>query len=112
VIHDWDDEHALRILGNIRAAISDGGKLVLVEFVMPPGDAFHHAKFMDLSILVLTESGRERTEAEYRDLCAAAGFMFTRVVETASPLSVIESHRRVSPSPSCFRHVDDARLQE
>jgi hypothetical protein len=91
VIHDWDDERALRILRNVRAAIRDRGKLLLVEFVMPPGDAFHHAKFMDLSILVLTESGRERTEAEYRDLCAAAGFTFARRVETASPLSIIEA---------------------
>jgi O-methyltransferase len=91
VIHDWEDERAIRILQNVRAAIEDSGKLVLIEFVMPPGDAFHHAKFMDLSILVLTESGRERTEAEYRDLLANGGFGPATLIHTASPLSIIES---------------------
>jgi hypothetical protein len=91
VIHDWDDERAVRILRNLRAAIADGGRLLLIEFVMPPGDAFHHAKFMDLSILVLTESGRERTEAEYRDLLAAGGFTLAETIQTASSLSIIES---------------------
>jgi len=91
VIHDWDDERAVQILRNVRAAIGDDGKLLLIEFVMPPGDAFHHAKFMDLSILILTESGRERTEAEYRDLLAKGGFTPAAIVQTASPLSIIES---------------------
>jgi hypothetical protein len=90
VIHDWDDEYAVRILRNVRPAIGDSGKLLLIEFVMPAGDAFHHAKFMDLSILVLTESGRERTEAEYRDLLANSGFTLAGIIETASPLSIIE----------------------
>jgi O-methyltransferase domain/Dimerisation domain len=91
VIHDWDDERAVQILRNVRAAIGDDGKLLLIEFVMPAGDAFHHAKFMDLSILVLTESGRERTEAEYRDLLAAGGFTLAEIIQTASSLSIIES---------------------
>jgi hypothetical protein len=91
VIHDWDDERAVQILRNVRAAIADRGKLLLIEFVMPIGDAFHHAKFMDLSILVLTESGRERTASEYRDLLATGGFTLATIVQTSSPLSIIES---------------------
>src|SRR6266571_1356257 len=91
VIHDWDDERAVRMLRNVRAAIGGGGKLLLLEFVMPPGDAFHHAKFMDLSMLVFTEGGRERTEAEYCELLAAADFTLARVIQTASPLSILES---------------------
>jgi O-methyltransferase domain len=91
VIHDWDDERAVQILRNVRTMIGDGGTLLLIEFVMLTSDAFHHAKFMDLSILVLTESGRERTEAEYRDLLANGGFRPATLIQTASPLSIIES---------------------
>jgi hypothetical protein len=91
VIHDWEDELAVRILRNVRAAIKDGGTLLLIEFVMPTGEAFHHAKFMDLSILVFTDNGRERTEAEHRDLLERGGFTFATTIQTTSPLSVIES---------------------
>ncbi len=62
VLHDWDDARAAGILGNIRNAIIPGGRLVIIETVMPPGNEYHHAKFLDLNMLVLSEGGRERTE--------------------------------------------------
>lgn len=82
---------APRILGNIRNAIIPGGRLVIIEAVMPPGDEYHHAKFLDVNMLVLSEGGRERTEEEYRTLLDGAGFTLTRVVPTAAPLSVVEA---------------------
>jgi hypothetical protein len=91
VLHDWDDARAARILGNIRNAIIPGGRLVVIEAVMPPGDDYHHAKFLDVNMLVLSEGGRERTEEEYRTLLDGAGFTLTRVVPTAAPLSVVEA---------------------
>jgi hypothetical protein len=36
-------------------------------------------------------SGRERTEAEFAELFARAGFRLTRVVPTKSPICVIEA---------------------
>jgi hypothetical protein len=35
--------------------------------------------------------GRERNEAQFRDLLAGAGFRLTRIVPTASPACVIEA---------------------
>lgn len=90
VIHDWDDERALAILRNVRAAIADEGRLLLFEFVMPRTNEFHHAKFMDLNMLVLTEGGRERTADEFSDLYRASGFSLARIVPTASPVSIVE----------------------
>ena len=90
VIHDWDDERAVQILRNVRAAIADNGRVLLLEFVIPPGNEYHHSKFLDLHLLVLTEGGRERTEAEYRELLQAAGFRLRRVLGTSSPLSILE----------------------
>jgi O-methyltransferase len=94
VLHDWDDVRAARILGNIRNAIIPGGRLVIIEAVMPPGDEYHHAKFLDVNMLVLSEGGRERTEEEYRMLLDDAGFTLTRLVPTAAALSVVEAISR------------------
>ena len=91
VIHDWDDQRAVEILRNIRAAIAADGRLLLLEAVMPAGNDYHHAKFMDLNMLVLTDGGRERTEDEFRELFRAAGFALARTVATASPLSIVEA---------------------
>ena len=90
VIHDWDDERALAVVRNVRKAMADHGRLLLFEFVMPRTNEFHHAKFMDLNMLVLTEGGRERTANEFSALYRAGGFSLSRVVPTASPLSILE----------------------
>ena len=84
-----NDEHAFGILRNCRAAIEDGGRLLIVEKILPPGDEPHFGKVLDVAMLVIT-GGRERTEAEYAQLMAAAGFRFTRVLSTPSPMSIVE----------------------
>ena len=89
IIHDWDDAQSARILKNVRAAMRDGGRLILVEQVIPPDNEPSLGKFVDLNMLVMT-GGRERTEAEFRALYDAAGFRLTRVVHTASPMSIVE----------------------
>ena len=66
------------------------GKLLLVEAVIPRGNAPSFHKFMDLNMLVMT-GGRERTEAEYRALLEAAGFRLTQIIPTQSEMSVIEA---------------------
>jgi ubiquinone/menaquinone biosynthesis C-methylase UbiE len=89
IIHDWDDERALTILRNCHRAMPEGGKLLLVEMVVPPGNEPHFSKIQDLEML-LSPGGRERTEAEYRQLFAAANFTLTRIIPTQSPMSIIE----------------------
>jgi hypothetical protein len=90
IIHDWSEEQCLAILRNVRAAMKPKGRLLIVEMVLPTGDAPHPGKLLDMVMLVVP-GGRERTEAEYRDLLAKAGFRLTRVVPTASPVSVVEA---------------------
>jgi SAM-dependent methyltransferase len=89
IIHDWDDERAIRILSNCHRAMKDGGKLLLIESVVPASNEPSFSKGMDLHMLIMT-GGRERTESEYRDLFAAGGFTLTRIIPTESPLSIIE----------------------
>ena len=90
IIHDWDDEKAALILSNIRAVLSKDGRVILLEAVIPPGNEPAMGKGIDLEMLVMP-GGRERTEQEFRALFDRAGFTLTRIVPTASPLSVVEA---------------------
>jgi hypothetical protein len=40
--------------------------------------------------MMLFPSGKERTEAEFRELLAASGWRLNRVIPTASHVSIIE----------------------
>ena len=92
IIHDWDDERALTILKNCHRAMTENGKLLVVEMVIPEGDAPSLGKFLDLEMLLFLHS-YERTQAEYRALFARADFRLTRIVPTGMPHSVIEAVR-------------------
>lgn len=87
VIHDWDDERALAILRAVRVAIPDGGRLLVVEKVLPGDDSPHFAKDLDIHLLTTTAGG-ERTEPEYQELLAAAGFRTESVTDLAAGDSV------------------------
>ena len=90
IIHDWDDARAITILQNIRKAMNPGGRVILLESVLPPGNGPDFGKLIDLEMLLMP-GGRERTEAEFRSLFERAGFTLTRIVQTQSPLSVLEA---------------------
>ena len=90
IMHDWPDEKAVQILGNVRTAAGSQATVLLVEFVIPNHDRDFAGKWVDLEMM-LNLGARERTAAEYRDLLSEAGFRMTRVVQTASPLSVVEA---------------------
>jgi len=90
VLHDWTDEEALAILRQCRKAIPADARLLVLEMMVPAGNEPAYAKLLDLLMLVHA-GGRERTEHEYRDLLAAAGFAVKRIVPTRSALSVVEA---------------------
>jgi hypothetical protein len=93
IIHDWSDEKCVAILKNCHQAMDKNGKVVLAERVIPPGNEPFFGKLLDLEMLVMTQGGKERTEAEYRKLFEAAGFRLTKIVPTRTPMSVIEAIR-------------------
>ena len=90
IMHDWPDEKAVQILRNVRAAAGSRATVLLVEFVIPNHNRDFPGKWVDLEML-LNLGARERTAAEYRDLLSQAGLQMTQVVQTASPLSVVEA---------------------
>jgi hypothetical protein len=78
VIHDWDDEDAVRILRSVRRAMPPGARLILIDKVIPEVAGFHPGKFSDLQMLVVL-GGQERTLDELTTLLARAGFSVTDV---------------------------------
>ena len=73
VLHDWDDEDALRILAVCRAAMPRR-RLLVVDAILPErAKDGPFAIRMDLHMLLLL-GARERTEAEFRALLGGAGF--------------------------------------
>jgi hypothetical protein len=89
VIHDWDDPQAEAILTQCRRAMPAYSRLLLMERVIPPGNAPSVGKLADITMLV-HYGALERTEAEYRGLFKAAGFTLVRIIPTQTPLSIIE----------------------
>jgi hypothetical protein len=90
IVHDWNEEQCLTILGHCRNVIQPGGRLLIVETVLPSGDTPHQGKVQDMVMLVFP-GGQERTEAEYASLLGKARFRLSRVVPTASIVSVVEA---------------------
>jgi len=88
IIHDWDDNDAIKILSNCREAMNPNGKILVVEIPIPSGNGPCMGKWLDLMMLVV--GGRERTEEQYRQLFSEAGLKLNRIVSTASEISVIE----------------------
>src|SRR5262249_11609849 len=78
IIHDWNDEAALKILKNCRRAIHPDGRLLIVDAVLT-GSTDPTTAMMDMLMMVLT-SGRERTESEFRSLLHEAGFSMVQVI--------------------------------
>jgi hypothetical protein len=95
IIHDWADEPALKILGNIRRALQGhpDGVLLIVDGVVPQNSEPHMSKLLDLEMLLMP-GGRERTEPEWHELMNKAGFEITRIVPMKAAESVIEARVR------------------
>jgi tRNA A58 N-methylase Trm61 len=77
IIHDWDDARSVAILQNCRKALPSGGKLLLVERLMPEApttaDEDREQALSDLNML-RGPGGLERTKAQYRELLDQSGF--------------------------------------
>jgi hypothetical protein len=91
VVHDWDDERASTILRNCRAAMGERSRLLVIEHVLPPGNAPSWGKLIDLQMLILTPGGRERDEAAFRELLALAGLRVERIIPAGPTASLIEA---------------------
>ncbi|MFJ5712869.1 methyltransferase [Streptomyces sp. NPDC093105] len=100
VLHDWSDDQAVTILGHCREVLPPGGRVLIVEPVLPEvvgtGTATHAADggityLSDLNMLV-NLGGRERTRQDFAEVCHRAGLSVVSVtpLPEAAPFYLIE----------------------
>jgi O-methyltransferase domain len=90
VIHDWDDEQAVRILANCQNALEPGGRVLLGEALLPVRREPSEAKLMDVEMLVMC-TGRQRREPEFRDMFRQAGLRLAGIGPSGPMYSVVEA---------------------
>lgn len=89
VLHDWNDDECVRILRNVRASLREGGRVVVVEFLIPEIGVPGLAPLIDVNMLVVT-TGKEREIAEFDALLTTAGLRRTKITP-AGAYAVIEA---------------------
>jgi hypothetical protein len=90
IIHDWPDDRCVQLLSACRKGVNSGGKLLVVDTVIQPGNDFSPGKFLDLQMMIFP-SGCERTEKQFHALFAAAGWRLNRIIPTAAQDSIVEA---------------------
>jgi len=79
-LHHFDPPTCVRFLRRVRAALSEGGRVVTVEFVVNPDRVSPpRAAAFTLPMLVLTPAGNAYTEVELEEICRDAGFPHSEI---------------------------------
>ncbi len=73
ILHDWTDAECVKILSNIRKAVTGTALVFVVEHVVPGPDVPHFSKMFDIHMMCWG-TGQERTEAQYTSLLERAGW--------------------------------------
>ena len=89
ILHNWDDEHCVKLLTNCREAMNAGGRILVADSVVPPAEKPDWGKLLDIQMMVVVP-GKERTKEEFAALFKRAGLKLTRIIPTKCPLSLIE----------------------
>lgn len=94
VIHDWNDDASQTILRHCRAAMHPAGRILIVEHLMPERVtcAVEHQDIArrDLTMMI-GPGGRERTEAQFRELLACCALTCRAFTRAAVGFWVIEA---------------------
>jgi hypothetical protein len=90
ILHDWNDAECIAILTNIRKAIAPGGRLAIIDRLLPETMRPHPAYSMDF-YMMLWSTGQERKLSEFTALLDATGFRLDHVTENDNEPCVIEA---------------------
>jgi hypothetical protein len=92
VMMDKTDEDAVAVLRNCLAAMNAGGRVLVIDPMLPDVNETHNNWLADILMMVVTY-GKCRTQSQFQELFDAAGFKLTRVIKTSSPNFIVEGVR-------------------
>ncbi len=90
VLRLFDDNSASQLLGNVRRAMNIGARVLVMDFIHPPGPLVAPYGLADLSAMVVY-GGRDRSASEFAELLAGSGLRFTRVIDTGEVHKWVEA---------------------
>jgi hypothetical protein len=90
VVMDRRDNDAKTILRNCVSQLGEGGKILVIDPMLPAGNEPHPNWLTDMFGLAIT-GGQCRSEQEFRDLFDEVGLRLARVVATRSPNFILEA---------------------
>lgn len=88
ILHDWEDDDAIRILRTIRSAALPTSRLFVVDLVIGAPNEDLAGRILDLHMLVMP-GGRERTEQAWRSLFERGGWQLVDVRPTATQFRIL-----------------------
>lgn len=90
ILHDWDDERSAAILHNIRQAIRPGGRVAIIDALLPDEAGDDAGFLLDLNMMVMT-GGRERSAADFTTLLERTGFSVENIIPTPTPFAIVQA---------------------
>ncbi|XP_020547210.1 caffeic acid 3-O-methyltransferase 2-like [Sesamum indicum] len=83
ILHNWSDEQCIKLLKNCYKALSNKGKLIVMDYIFPdsPQTDFQAKYASAMDVIMSTKlKGKERTKDEFKTLATKAGFVEFKVV--------------------------------
>ena len=97
ILHDWSDEHCMKILENCYKALPNNGKVIIIDTILPMGierDLMARVSYhFDLFMYSQCGEGRERTQKEIENLAKSVGFARLEVTSKINEFSVVELYK-------------------
>ncbi|KPM36797.1 hypothetical protein AK830_g9769 [Neonectria ditissima] len=77
VIHDWSDKYVIRILGNIRSAMKQSARIIIMDYLLAPSGSVPKVverleRTMDMAALSII-AGKERSRGDWERLVPQVG---------------------------------------
>ncbi|XP_017243910.1 caffeic acid 3-O-methyltransferase-like [Daucus carota subsp. sativus] len=101
ILHDWSDDHCLKLLKNCCGALPEFGKVITVESVVnensATGSLSESNNVLDADMLMMASSsgGKERSLKEFEALAVESGFASVKLICSATIYSVLEFYKKV-----------------